>query len=182
MILKYIALRYAQSTRCPTVFILPSLCPVPSPNAVPRYLSFQRPALFPVHTLFHGIYSFFALPCAQSKRCATVLILPSPCAIPSPHAVPLYSLLHRSALCLDHTLSHIIHSFIALHFAQTTRCPKVFTLRSLCPMSSPHAVPQFSLIHRSALCPVHTLSHSFHSSIALPYAQSTRCPTVFNPP
>jgi hypothetical protein len=31
-------------------------------------------------------------------------------------------------------------------------------------MPNPHAVPQYSLLHRSALCPVHTLSHSQFST------------------
>jgi hypothetical protein len=99
--------------------------------------------------------------------------------MPSPHAAPQYSLIHRSVLCPVHTLTHSIHSYIALSYAQSTRCPTVFTHPSLCPMSSPHAFPQHSILHRSALRPVQTLPHSIHTYIALPYAQSTRCPSVF---
>jgi hypothetical protein len=141
----------------PTVFT-PSLCPIPSPHCVPQYSLIHRSVLCPVHTLSHSIHSYIALPYVN------------------PHAVPQYSLLHRSAICPLHTLSNNIDSYIALLFAQSTRCPTVFTPPLLCPMPSPHAVPHFSLIHRSTLCPVHTLSHNIHSSIALPYAQSTRCP------
>jgi hypothetical protein len=94
----------------------------------------------------------------------------------------IHSPLHRSALCPLYTQSQSIPSSIALPYAHSTRCPTVFNPPSLCPVPSPHAVPQYSPLHRSALCPVHTLSHSIHPSIALPYTHSKRCPTVFPPP
>jgi hypothetical protein len=177
-----IALPYVQSARCPTVFATPSLCPMLSPHAVPHYSFLHRTALRPIRTLFHIFHSYISLPYAQSTRCPAVFTHISFCPMPSPNAAPQYSLLHCSTLCPVHTLSHSFHSYIALPFANSTRCHIVFTPTSLCPMPSPHAFPHYSLSHRSALCPVHTLSHSIHPSTALPYAHSTRCPKIFTPP
>jgi hypothetical protein len=151
-------------------------------HAVSQYSFLHRSALCPVHTQPHSIQSSIALPYAQSTRCPTVFTHTSLCPMPSPHAVPQYSSNQRSALCPVHKLSHSIQSSIALHYDLYTRRLTVFIPSSLCPMPSPHAATQYSFLHHSALCPVHTLSHSIHSSITLPYAQSTRCPTVFTHP
>jgi hypothetical protein len=134
---------------------------MPSPHAVPQHSHLHRSALGLGQAISHSIYSFIALLYSPSKRCPTVLTPPSLCPMPSPHAVP-HSLIHRSALC------------------QSTSCPTGFTPPSLCPMPSSHDLPKYLLIYRSPLGPLHPLSHSTDSSITLPYAQYTRCPTVFN--
>jgi hypothetical protein len=129
-----------------------------SPHALPQYSISYRSALCLVHTL------------------PIVFTPPSLYTMPSPHAVPQYSTIQRSAIRIVHTLSHSIQSPIALPYARSKRCPTVLTPPLLYLMLGPHAVPHYSLINRSAVIPVHMITHSIHSHIALPYAQSTRCP------